>query len=114
MTHRRATKEMIAVFTNERVAALVDAVSDGQGANRKERKERPYALIPTVPDAILLKLADRIANLENGYASESNLIAMYTKEQPYFEERLYNAEKVEKGKNPRLARMWRYCRMLAT
>jgi (p)ppGpp synthase/HD superfamily hydrolase len=107
-----ASKTLIALFTNDRVAELVDAVSDGEGANRKERKERPFTLIPQVPDAIILKLADRIANLENGHAQESSLVGMYRKEQPEFEARLYDERKVEKGKDPRLARMWRYCRML--
>lgn len=109
-----ATPKVLVTLTNERVAALVDAVTDGKGSNRKERKERPYALIPTVPDSILLKLADRIANLENGHANESSLVGMYQKEHAEFEARLYDAAKVEKGKNPRLARMWRYYRMLVS
>ena len=108
-----ATRTMIEFFTNERVAQLVDAVSDGTGENRKARKERPFGLIPQVPDAIILKLADRIANLENGHANESSLVGMYRKEQPEFEARLYDQAKVDKGKDPRLSRMWRYCRMLA-
>ena len=108
-----ATTKIVELFTNERVAELVDAISDGEGRNRKERKERPYRLIPTVEDAIILKLSDRIANLENGHANESSLVGMYRKEQPYFEERLYDKERVMKGKDPRLTRMWKYCRMLA-
>lgn len=108
-----ATKNLIAAFTNDRVADLVDAISDGEGKNRKERKERPYTLIPQVKDAVILKLADRIANLENGHANESNLVSMYRKEQPEFEMRLFDEVKVNKGKDPRLARMWAYCRRLA-
>ena len=108
-----ATKKMLAIFTNERVAELVDAISDGEGQNRKERKERPYTLIPTVQDAIILKLSDRIGNLENGHANESSLVQMYRKEQAEFEARLYDESKVNKGKDPRLARMWAYCRRLA-
>lgn len=107
-----ATKAMVAIFTNDRVAELVDAISDGEGRNRKERKERPYNLIPAVKGAVILKLADRIANLENGHANESSLVGMYRKEQPYFEERLYDEAKITKGKDPRLARMWAYCRRL--
>jgi len=107
------TKEHISILMNARVAELVDAVTDGPGKNRQERKLRPYTLIPKVKDAILLKLADRIANLENGHASESNLVEMYQKEQPEFEQHLFDERKVNKGKEPRLARMWKYCMTLA-
>lgn len=109
-----ATREVIRILTNDRVAELVDAVSDGEGSNRKERKERPYTLIPKVDGAVILKLSDRIANLENGLANESSLVKMYRKEQPHFESRLYDEARVSKGKDPRLARMWAYCRLLVS
>ncbi len=108
-----ATRGVIEIFTNDVVATLVDAVSDGPGKTRKERKVRPYATIPKVPDAIILKLADRIANLESGHANESSLVAMYHAEQPEFEAALYDTKRIAKGKDPRLARMWQYCRLLA-
>jgi len=72
----------------EVVAALVDACTDGAGANRAERKERPYRLIPKTPGALLVKLADRIANVEASRESGSRLLSMYRKEHPEFERRL--------------------------
>jgi guanosine-3',5'-bis(diphosphate) 3'-pyrophosphohydrolase len=75
------------------VSALVDAVTDGEGGSRKERKARPYALIPRIPGAIFLKLADRIANLEASLdEGHDRLRKMYTKEHPGFREALYDGE----------------------
>lgn len=71
-----------------RVAALVDACTDGRGQNRKERKERPYRLIPKTPGSLLVKLADRIANVEAARADRPGLLEMYRKEHPEFERRL--------------------------
>jgi len=73
-----------------RVADLVDACTDGLGKNRKERKERPYNLIPKTPGALAVKLADRIANIENAKRTNPGLLKMYRKEQPTFLSRLYD------------------------
>lgn len=47
------------------VADLVDAVTKGPGKNREEKAAITYSKIRNTRKAILLKLADRIANLEN-------------------------------------------------
>jgi (p)ppGpp synthase/HD superfamily hydrolase len=73
-----------------RVAELVDACTDGIGRNRKERKERPYRLIPQVPGALTVKLADRIANIESAAHTNPGLLKMYRKEQAVFVKRLYH------------------------
>ena len=74
------------------VALLVDAVTDGPGKNRRERKQRPYKLIPMVRWALYLKLADRIANAEAAKAEgRTDLLAMYKKEYPEFERRLLDS-----------------------
>jgi len=74
-----------------RVADLVGAVTDDpEGANRKARKARPLRLIPTVPGALLLKLADRIANVRRALTSDSSrYIRMYREEQDGFREALH-------------------------
>lgn len=72
----------------EMVGAIVDAVTDGEGGNRAQRKERPYRLIPGVPGALTVKLADRIANVRAAKVSQPNLLRMYRKEQEEFERRL--------------------------
>lgn len=61
----------------EEVARLVGAVTSEDGENRKIRNALTYPKIrETGPDAIRLKLADRIANVCSGGASKQ----MYVKE----------------------------------
>ena len=74
---------------SQRVADLVYAVSDGPGANRRERKELPYTVIPTVPGALVLKMCDRLANIRSCIRTENEgLLSMYRKEHETFRARL--------------------------
>lgn len=84
----------------ERVAELVNACTDGRGGSRKERKERPFRLIPRTPGSLPVKLADRIANVEAATGPASGLRGMYRKEQPEFERRLRGPSSCEP--------MWRH------
>ena len=86
------TRDEIVATAGARVAAMVAAVSDGPGQNRRERKEQPYRLIPQTPGAVLVKLADRIANVESAAAGRPELLAMYRKEYPVFQQRLRDPE----------------------
>ena len=61
------------------VAEMVYRVTDELGRNRREKKNKTYQKIAASPDAILIKLADRIANVEHG-----GKIRMYSKEYPEF------------------------------
>ena len=65
----------------DRIGGLVDALTDGPGATRLERKAKPYATIPNVNGAVIVKLADRIANVRHTIADEqpeaSNYYQMY-------------------------------------
>jgi guanosine-3',5'-bis(diphosphate) 3'-pyrophosphohydrolase len=75
------TRQEIAERFGEEVAMLVWAVT-GVGKNRKNRKERNawvYEKIRQCPKAAILKLADRIANMEASQACPDKL-AMYRKE----------------------------------
>jgi (p)ppGpp synthase/HD superfamily hydrolase len=68
-----------------RVAEAVFAVTDGEGDNRKERKAKVYAKIrQNGDDALIIKLADRIANVEAG-----GKVDMYRKEHGTFKNELY-------------------------
>ena len=82
------TRAAVVEALGERVAALVDAVTDGPGGNRATRKARPYRLIPQVPGAVVVKLADRIANVESAQASRPGLLAMYAREHGSFRRKL--------------------------
>ena len=60
-------EEIYSTFGN-RIGDLVDALTDGEGATRVEKKQKPYSTIPNVPGAVIVKLADRIANVRHTIA----------------------------------------------
>ena len=70
----------------DEVAQLVSAVTNEDGPNRKTRAALTYPKIRNAgTNAITLKLADRIANVENG----GKLVDMYRKEYADFRWTLY-------------------------
>lgn len=73
----------------EVVADIVYCVTDELGKNRKERKARTYAKIAGNRSALVIKLADRIANIEYGIHTKSDLVQMYRKEQNDFKKSLF-------------------------
>lgn len=64
------------------VASLVLACT-GEGLNRKTRNASIYRKIAALPPAAAIKLADRIANVENSEPGSGHRL-MYTKEQEAF------------------------------
>ncbi len=66
------------------VAEIVFCVTDELGRNRKERKEKTLPKTASNPDAIIVKLADRIANVRHG-----GKVKMYSKEHSEFKSFLY-------------------------
>ena len=60
----------------DRTAALVGAVTNEPGENRKVRAALTYSKTRAVPGAVCLKLCDRIANVEHG----GQLVTMYARE----------------------------------
>lgn len=88
----------------EEVAELVYAVTSELGRNRGERNEKTYPKIKGNPRATVLKLADRIANVEYGSATGSGMRAKYAKEYPGFK----GALRVTENEDPKLANMWNY------
>lgn len=89
-------------FSSE-IADLVWRVTDEEGLNRKERKEKTYLKIRESESAIILKLADRIANVESSLKFNKGLLKMYQKEQAGFSENLK-----QYSKNPKTLEMWKY------
>jgi (p)ppGpp synthase/HD superfamily hydrolase len=73
------------------VSELVGAVTNEKGENRKVRAALTYPKIRSFPGAVALKLADRIANVENG----GKLVDMYRKEYEDFRRALYTAGQYE-------------------
>lgn len=94
----------------DNVALLVYAVTDGEGTNRRERKAASYAKMVKYPRAIILKLADRVANTESSLVSGDQLIGMYRKEYPAFREKLYAVSLGDGNADcrTRVAALWSY------
>ncbi len=86
-----------------RVANLVWAVT-GQGKNRVERNGNAYQKMVSYPEAIPLKLADRLANARaSKQTSPDKLFEMYRREYPTFRAILEPAG----GTDPRTVAMWK-------
>lgn len=67
------------------VAELVYAVTNELGRNRHERHNKTIPKIRTNPEAIILKLADRIANIKHSLATNNDdKFSMYVKEYANF------------------------------
>lgn len=81
-----------------RVARLVRACT-GFGLSRKERNASIYRRLPLEPDAIPVKIADRIANVEASKATNPGLLDMYQREYPEFRSALWSDDS-------RLAPLW--------
>lgn len=75
------------VFENfgRRISRLVFSVTNEPGVNRKERAAKTYPKIMAAGrDAVLIKLCDRIANVEHSIAHNHSMFKMYKKEYPKF------------------------------
>jgi guanosine-3',5'-bis(diphosphate) 3'-pyrophosphohydrolase len=66
------------------VASLVYAVTTEPGKNRKERNAKTYPKIKAKDEAIFLKLADRIANIQASIENDIKKLKMYQNEFPAF------------------------------
>lgn len=73
------------------VAEMVFCVTDEMGRNRKEKKEKTLPKTASNADAVILKLADRIANIEHG-----GKVDMYSAEYKGFRDALYQVDRVAK------------------
>lgn len=87
------------------VALIVQAVTSEPGRNRTERNIKTYPKIAKMPEAIIVKLADRIANVRESIETQSDLLKMYAKEYPAFRDALYT-------ENEDVKHMWRYLDIL--
>lgn len=78
--------EFIAAGFDPAAVDLIMAVTDEPGKTRKERKLKTYPKIRSTPRAIIVKLCDRIANVEYGIeTANSKKLEQYRSEQEEFE-----------------------------
>jgi (p)ppGpp synthase/HD superfamily hydrolase len=98
----QTTPETIQNLFGADVLALVQAVTNEPGANRKERHLKTYPKIRKAGEwAMMLKLADRIANVSASLADTAGgKIGMYRKEHASFKEALFTPS------NPTIQAMW--------
>ncbi len=94
------------------IAQLVWAVSDGPGVNRKERHANTYIKTAAIKNAVIIKLADRIANLRASVGSilkrgKVDKFNMYQKEKKSFEQALLHDSVVDKRYEDIVEAMWR-------
>lgn len=69
----------------DRVGVLVDALTDGPGKTRAEKKAKPYRMLPTIPGATTVKVADRIANVRFSHKQHAQrYLTCYKTEHPGF------------------------------
>ena len=90
---------LVSEFGKE-TADIVWAVTNEPGGNRVDRFRKTALKIQSSKKALILKLADRIANTEASLQSNPKLYKMYVKEFALFKELLYNPQDV------RLILMW--------
>lgn len=79
------TYEDLELFFGTRLADIVGAVTEPKGGNRAWRHSQTYPRTRNNPEAVIIKLADRIANVEAG----GNKVGMYRKEHAVFKKYLY-------------------------
>ena len=89
------TYEMLVSEFGKETADIVWAVTSEPGGNRAERFRKTALKIQSNKKALIVKLADRIANTEASLQSNPKLYKMYLKEFPLFKELLYNPQDVE-------------------
>lgn len=100
------TIDQVEEMFGPQVRSLVWAVTNEPGPNRAERHKKTYPKIRHTPNAIILKLADRIANVEQCIrdyktrdASKKGdgkpKIGMYVKERASFNELFVEGEQAE-------------------
>lgn len=86
----RQTYNDVRQATNTEVAELTYALTNEKGRSRKERaNDKYYEDIKACPYAILLKVCDRLANLQYSIDTGSRMTEMYLRENPQFIDKLY-------------------------
>jgi len=90
-------------YFGEDVAEIVYCVTDELGRNRKERKAKTLPKIASNPDAVIVKLADRIANIQHG-----GKVDMYAKEYSNFRDTLKQPDQLAKPLWDTLDKLMKY------
>jgi len=90
------------------IADIVYAVTNEMGRNRRERYAKTYPKIRANKNALIIKLADRIANIEFSKGSNTSFVEMYKKEWNDFHGALFDMDETDS----RIKKMWQYLESL--
>lgn len=84
------------------IADVIFSVTNAVGRNRAEKFKYTYPKISENRSALVVKLADRIANIENGLENRTSYVQMYKKEWPDFKKALLDKRETD----VRVLKMW--------
>lgn len=102
---KTTSKDLLSAGIAPDVIDIVERVTDGPGKNRKERKADMYPRCAANPWARIVKLCDRIANVEEAVkGAHADHLQMYLKEHDTFKQFLEKPYEVHD--------MWRYLEKL--
>jgi (p)ppGpp synthase/HD superfamily hydrolase len=89
----RETYNDVLQNTNETIANLAYALTNEKGKNRSERaSDKYYKEMHDVPNAVFIKMCDRIANITHSKNEGSKMFDKYKKENDNFIKKLYRPE----------------------
>jgi len=94
--------EMIRYGFGREIADIVYAVTNEAGSNRKERNAKTYLKIRTSHGGLIIKLADRLTNVEFSKSTDSGLFDMYKREYFDFHNALFDPGETDE----RVRKMW--------
>jgi guanosine-3',5'-bis(diphosphate) 3'-pyrophosphohydrolase len=96
--------EQVKFAFGEKVADAVYSVTNEMGRSRLERFKKTYPKIAENEMGLIVKLADRIANIEFSHGIDSRHAIKYREEWPAFKENLFNKDEEDN----RIKKMWEY------
>lgn len=92
----RETYNDVLQNTNETIANLAYALTNEKGKNRSERaNDKYYKEMHDVPNAVFIKMCDRIANIKYSKNEGSKMFDKYKKEHDDFILKTYRPELIE-------------------
>lgn len=92
----RETYNDVLENTNKTIAELAYALTNEKGKNRNERaSDKYYEEMHQVPNAVFIKLCDRIANITHSKNKGSSMFEKYKKENDNFIKKLHRPELVD-------------------
>ena len=96
--------EQVKFAFGEEVADIVYSVTNEMGRTRLERFKKTYPKIAANKKGLIIKLADRIANIEFSHGIDSRHAKKYQEEWPSFKKNLFNKDESDN----RIKKMWKY------